>query len=88
MAKHKYTLFPHDDLDVIYFKELIGEDELKDLFTNPDAFMSAVGNPGIKDYIASTITLFTLTNDMQDMRDYCEYLFETLQGKITNNIHK
>lgn len=88
MAKNKYTLFPHDDLDVSYFKELIGANELDALFLNAETFMSAVGIAGIKDYIESTITLFSLTDDMRVIRDYCEYLFEMLQRKITNNIHK
>lgn len=88
MAKNKYTLFPHDDLDVTYFKELIGSNELDALFLNAETFMSAVGIAGIKDYIDSTITLFSLTDDIQVIRDYCDHLLSNLTGKIKNNKHK
>lgn len=88
MAKDKYTLFQHDDLDVSYFKELIGANELDALFLNAETFMPAVGILGIKDLIKSEMAQFSLTDDMQIICDYCERLFKLLTKKIKNNKHK
>ncbi|MGU5676851.1 hypothetical protein ACV1C4_17340 [Aeromonas hydrophila] len=36
MTKGKYSLIPHDDKDVLYFKELYGERELEGIFLNEE----------------------------------------------------
>lgn len=88
MAKEKYGLIPHDDKDILYFKEIYGERELEDIFLNKEDKTPKVNNRGLSYQLKPNIIQFVTVDDIELISHYHLYLFEKLTKKIKNYQHK
>ncbi|MGE6295645.1 hypothetical protein [Aeromonas media] len=76
MAKGKYGLIPHDDKDILYFKEIYGERELEDIFLNEEDKTPKINNHGLCNQLKPNIIQFVTVDDIELIFNYHLYLFE------------
>jgi hypothetical protein len=88
MAKGKYDLIPHDDKDILYFKEIYGERELEDIFLNEEDKTPKINNHGLCNQLKPNIIQFVTVDDIELIFNYHLYLFEKLTKKIKNYQYK
>ncbi|MFC5705402.1 hypothetical protein [Aeromonas eucrenophila] len=88
MAKEKYRLIGHDDLDVLYFMALLGKDELDNLFLNEIDKSPKINNHGLSNQLKPNIIQFVTVDDIELIFNFHQYLQKKLTTKIKNYQHK
>ena len=87
MAKGSYRLIGHDDPDISFFSNLLGKDELRNIFMNDEGrprsdFMNT------RSFFNSVNNLFYRDDEMRLALPYFEHLHDQLIKKIDKFSHK